>query len=168
MISKERAYGYIGIIFKTLSFLPATENKFDICSKCCDYIVFREDINTEMGTYETVAEKLHKDIVHQFKSSENISIRHKLGLDDYQKPTEETLQLLLHLSSRFVGLASLYPIKSYDRYYERLKKKMDQLEIKVKHNLPQALYLRGPQTEVFKSLMFTVTGLYGVGKYLTT
>ena len=55
--------------FKTLSFLPTTENKHGICTNCSRYIIFREDINYDLSGCDSLANQLQEDIKQQFNNS---------------------------------------------------------------------------------------------------
>ena len=136
------------IKFRSRAFLVATENKHQVCRKCSEYVIFREDLNSEARQSRSLAKNLYQDMVAQDKEHDNKQLREKLGLDAKPRPpTDQAKQTLLRISSRYVGLASLYPIKSCREYQKKKEKDLKHVDKKVSDpdNLGEALYLNTRQ-----------------------
>ena len=57
----------------TLSILPVTISKsFNICEKCHNSVVFREDLNSDYEDFESIADILHSDL-SKVKSIQDLS-----------------------------------------------------------------------------------------------
>ena len=97
--------------FKSLSFLPATTCPNDVCSRCCQYIVFRDDISPNTSPPESIARQLDKDM-NQYSTSQ--ALKKKLGLDKdkLKLPTPAGLNLYQQIAARYVGIGSLFPTKT--------------------------------------------------------
>ncbi len=67
------------INFLTLSILPATlSESLEICSNCRNYIAFREDLNPDSQTLDSLAETLNSDLTKTSKSKIGDSLKNKL------------------------------------------------------------------------------------------
>ena len=129
------------IEFKTLSLLPSTPKPKDICSGCETHIVFREDLIHlssettfhENNTAEHLADQLHSDLRSLFpEKGGNLSmLLEKIGLAQSELDYDDTdqnetaLELLLKCSARYVGIGSLFPIRTLKEYNEKKHQKLE-------------------------------------------
>ena len=155
--------------FITLSILPATlSDGFDVCSACNKVVVFRNDLNPNFRTFQSLAKSLHADMTQSLKSTNKRCLRQKLQFyGNRVEPSPASLELLKMISSLLVGLASLYFPKTYgsSRSYQGVAEGMlQEVDNSVRNNLEKALFLGPEQILAIKSYNFVVTGFYGTGK----
>ena len=67
------------------------------------------------------------------------NLRQKMDLNYIKPGTLESLELLLQVSARYVGLGSQYPIKTQEEYEAKKEKHFAKIEQEVNHDLEKAL-----------------------------
>ena len=171
------------IEFKTLSLLPSTPKPKDICSGCETHIVFREDLihlssetkSHENNTAEHLADQLHSDLRSLFpEKGGNLSmLLEKIGLAQFELDYDDTdqnetaLELLLKCSARYVGIGSLFPIRTLKEYNEKKHQKLEKIDQEAGRNmdkLQKVLHLKQEQLQTLNSYNFCVEGEFGSGK----
>ena len=157
------------INFLTLSILPATlSESLEICSSCRNYIAFREDLNADSQKLDSLAETLTSDLLQTSKSKSRDSLKKKLQLNSKTtKHKQAILNILKLISSRLVGIGSLYFPKTYGpsgSYHGVTKKMLEDLNKTIPKNLEKALFLSPEQVQAMNTFNFVATGFYGVGK----
>ena len=156
------------INFITLSLLPATTQLKEICNECQKNIVFRDDLNPNCSQYDSLAELLCNDMTQSNKQDSKEILKEKLQINNSMKtPTDRNLNLMKNISSRLVGMGSLYISKMYGpsrSYQGAVHENLQEVNESVSKDLENALYLSPDQVRALNSCNFVVTGFYGVGK----
>ena len=157
------------INFLTLSILPATlSESLEICSSCRNYIIFREDLNPDSKKLDSLAETLNSDLTQTSKPKVKDTLKKKLKFRTETNEHEQaSLNILKLISSRMVGMGSLYFPKTYGpsgSYHGVTKKMLEDLNKTIPKNLEKALFLSPEQVQAMKTFNFVATGFYGVGK----
>ena len=154
--------------FITLSLLPATTQLKEICNECQKNIVFRDDLNPNCSQYDSLAELLCNDMTQSNKQDSKEILKEKLQINNSMKtPTDRNLNLMKNISSRLVGMGSLYiskmygPSRSYEEVVHGILQDVNEF---VSKDLQNALFLSPEQIQAVNSFNFIATGFYGVGK----
>ena len=155
--------------FTTLSILPATLSQhLTMCADCRELVVFREDLNLHYGQFDSLAELLHADMTHKNMPENETSLSLKLQVEkSTMPPTEVCLGLLKMISSRLVGIGSLYFQKTYGptkSHLGAINNMLQEMNSFASDHLETALYLSPEQIQAMKKLNFVITGFHGVGK----
>ena len=80
---------------------------------------------------------------------------------------QRSLNILKKISSRLVGIGSLYFPKTYGpsgSYHGVTKKMLEDLNKTIPKSLEKALFLSSEQVQAMNTFNFVATGFYGVGK----
>ena len=156
------------IKFITLSVLPATTKSTEICSECQTHIVFRDDLNPSYSPNDSLIKLLYDDMTQTNKQDSKESLKEKLQIDNAMvTPSDQSLNLMKIISSRLVGMGSLYIPKTYGpsrSYQGAVHENLQEVNESVSKDLENALYLSPDQVRALNSYNFIVTGFYGVGK----
>ena len=143
----------------------------EICINCNNKIAFRDELSGRDNSFvdtidptEPLAQQIQSDIEKQFSALGDSSLSRKLGTENISPATPAALDLLSRVAARYVGLGSLYMIKTSTVFHDKMNKKFVKLESEVKKNLEKALYLGPEQTAALNSFSFAAIGQYGVGK----
>ena len=157
------------ITFNTMSILPATlSEKIDICSNCQHSIVFREDVYSEIKENGSIAEFLNSAMSQSPMPESLQKLKQKLGVcNETTIASRESLNLLRLISSRLVGVGSLYFPKTYGpnkTFFEATANMIDEVKKFSIKDLEKALYLSPEQVQAMNRFKFFVTGFYGTGK----
>ena len=154
--------------FITLSVLPATSQLTEICNECQKHIVFRNDLNPNCNPHDSLVELLYNDMTQRNKQDDNESLREKLQIDSSMTtPSDQSLYLMKMISSRLVGMGSIYIAKTYgpSRCYQgAVHGNLQDVNEFVSKDLQKALFLSPEQIQGMNTFNFVVTGFYGVGK----
>ena len=154
--------------FITLSVLPATTQSTEICNECQKHIVFRNDLNPNCNPHDSLVELLYNDMTQRNKQDNNESLKEKVQIDSsMMTPSDQSLNLMKMISSRLVGMGSLYIPKTYgpSRSYQGAVNGnlQDVIEFASK-DLQKAIFLSPEQIQSMNMFNFVATGFYGVGK----
>ena len=153
----------------TLSVLPATTQSTEICNECQKHIVFRNDLNPNCNPHDSLVELLYNDMTQQNKQDNNESLKEKVQIDSsIMTPSDQSLNLMKMISSRLVGVGSLYIRNTYGgpskSYQEAVHENLQDVNKFVSKDLQKALFLSPEQMQAMNSFNFVATGFYGVGK----
>ena len=156
------------INFITLSVLPATTNSMEICSECQKHIVFRDDLNPNCRPHDSLVKLLYDEMTNTNKQDSKESLKEKLHIDNTMlTPSDQSLNLMKMISSRLVGMGSLYISKTYGpsrSYQGAVDGILQDVNGFVSKDLQKALFLSPEQTQAMNTFNFVATGFYGVGK----
>ena len=154
--------------FITLSVLPATTQSTEICNECQKHIVFRNDLNPNCNPHDSLVELLYNDMTQRNKQDDNESLREKLQIDSSMTtPSDQSLYLMKMISSRFVGMGSIYIAKTYgpSRCYQgAVHGNLQDVNEFVSKDLQKAMFLSSEEIQAMNTFNFVATGFYGVGK----
>ena len=155
--------------FITLSVLPATTKSTEICNECQKHVVFRDDLNPKCSQYDSLVELFYNDMTQTNKQGSKKILKEKLQIDNSLKtPTDQNLNLMKIISSRLVGMGSLYIHKTYGgpsrSYQEAVHSTLQVVNEFVLKDMQKAMYLSPEQIQAMNTFNFAATGFYGVGK----
>ena len=155
------------INFKLFSILPATseENCPDsaLCRDCKNHIIFREDIQPGADRNPvSVSDDLYESIHKQNTISSHHSLRTKLGMENLSPPSKEVEALFRTISTRYVGLGSLYPTKDRTVFLQKVISQLNKMDSF--GGDMRALYLSPEQMSAIQNLKMIICGMYGTGK----
>ena len=151
-----------------MSILPATlSESLDICSSCHNYIVFREDLNPDSEKLDSLAETLNSDLNSKPKIRDSLKAKLQSTNAQTNQHEQAILNILKKISSRMVGIGSLYFPKTYGQsgsYHGATKRMLEDVNKTIPRNLEKALFLSPEQVQAMNTFNFVATGFYGVGK----
>ena len=154
--------------FITLSVLPATNQSTEICNECQKHIVFRNDLNPNCNPHDSLVELLYNDMTQQNKQDNNESLKEKVQIDSsMMTPSDQSLNLMKMISSRLVGIGSLYIPKTYGpsrSYQGAVHGNLQDVNEFVSKDLQKAMFLSSEEIQAMDTFNFVATGFYGVGK----
>ena len=155
--------------FITLSVIPATTKSMEICCECQKHIVFRDDLNPNCSPQDSLVELLYNDMTQPNEQDSKESLKKKFQIDNSMKtPMDQNLNLMKTISSRLVGMGSLYIRKTYGgpsrSYQEAVHCNLQVVNDFVSKHLQNALFLSPKQIQAMNLFNFAATGFYGVGK----
>ena len=152
--------------FITLSVIPATTKSMEICCECQKHIVFRDDLNPNCSPHDSLVELLYNDMTQANKQGSKESLKEKLQIDNAMvTPSDQSLNLMKMISSRLVGVGSLYIRQTYGGpsrpYQEAVHENLQDVNEFVSKDLQKALFLSPEQMQAMNSFNFVATGFYG-------
>ena len=154
--------------FITLSVLPATTQSTEICNECKKHIVFRNDLNPNCNPHDSLVELLYNDMTLPNKQDGNECLKEKLQIDSsMMTPSDQSLNLMKMISSRLVGMGSLYIPKTYGpsrSYQGAVQKNLQDVNEFVAKDFQKAMFLNPEEIQAMNTFNFAATGFYGVGK----
>ena len=154
--------------FITLSVLPATSQLTEICNECQKHIVFRNDLNPNCNPHDSLVELLYNDMTQRNKQDNNESLKEKVQIDSsMMTPSDQSLNLMKMISSRLVGIGSLYIPKTYGpsrSYQGAVHGNLQDVNEFVSKDLQKAMFLSSEEIQAMDTFNFVATGFYGVGK----
>ena len=149
----------------TLSVLPATTQSTEICNECQKHIVFWNDLNLNCNPHDSLVELLYNDMTQRNKQDNNESLKEKVQIDSsMMTPSDQSLNLMKMISSRLVGIGSLYIPKTYGpsrSYQGAVHGNLQDVNEFVSKDLQKALFLSPEQMQAMNSFNFVATGFYG-------
>ena len=143
---------------------PALANLTEVTSS--KLILFREDLNPKATDTGFMAKNLNTDIMAQSTTMPGGLLSNRLELGDIQQPKEEVLDMYKRVTTRYIGLGSLFPDEKPGDFFQRVIQNLQTIEEVAKHpiSMARALHLDSYQVSALNTMNILLKGMYGTGK----